>query len=84
MAADYFTVREFVRGVVDGRVVVRRPGARIRRDLAERLGIVEPPAKPTRPAGARTPAPKPSKTPARPKASTRSRSNSSSPSKKRK
>lgn len=59
MAGEYFKVTEHVRGVVDGRVVVRRRGARIPVELAVKLGLVkpppEPPRKPRRPAGTTTP-----------------------------
>ena len=66
MKEDYIVVREFTRGVIDGRVVVRRPGARISPALARRLGVTaEPtkplearsrPATPPRPRGATAPA----------------------------
>ncbi len=46
MAGEYYKVTEFVRGVVGGRVVVRRPGARIPVSLAMELGLVDAP-KPT-------------------------------------
>ena len=43
---EYVKIEEFVRGVVDGKVVVRRPGARISLELAEKLGIVSRPSRP--------------------------------------
>jgi len=56
---DLIKVDRFVRAVVDGRIVVRRPGDRVDRELAERLGLIERPrtrsgeVRPRRPAGAR-------------------------------
>lgn len=63
---EYVKVTEFVRGVVDGVVVVRRPGARIPVALAIKLGIHDGPdpaqvaaggrKRPRKPAGATPPA----------------------------
>lgn len=58
---DLIKVDRFVRAVVDGRIVVCRPGDRIDRELALRLGVIERPRTrasagvtgPRKPAGAR-------------------------------
>lgn len=61
MAGEYYKCEHFVRGVVNGRVVARRPGARIPMALAIQLGLVEPPpppaavGRPSKPAGAKAP-----------------------------
>lgn len=49
-----------VRGVLNGRVVIVRPGERITRELAAALGLAPPPARtaiPKRPRNAKRPGP---------------------------